>query len=109
MIVRRAVTTDSTPVNRLGCEVRIGTFIEDVRVMLLRVREVFLHERDASESHLEKHLELVFREIALEPVTFLAIGIRDDDGRRPGYVKAMKIFRVFFDVNAQRNEILVDE
>ena len=77
--------------------------------MLLSIREIFLHERNASEPHLQKHLELFFRKIALEPVTFLAIGIRDDDGRRPGYVKAMKIFRVFFNVNVQRDEILVDE
>jgi len=77
--------------------------------MLLRIREIFLHERNASESHLEKHLELVFREIALESITLLAIGVRDKDRRRPCCVEAMKIFRVLFDVDTQRDEILVDE
>lgn len=77
--------------------------------MLHRIREILLHESNTSKSHFEKSLELVFRKIALESIAFLAIGVRDDDGRRPGYVKAMKVFRVFFDVNVQRNEILVDE
>ena len=109
MVVGCAVPTDTAPVNRLGCEVRIGMLIEYVRVMLLCGRKVFLHERDASESHLEKHLELVFREIALESISLLSIGVRNNDGRRPCSVEAMKIFRVFFDVNVQRNEILVNE
>jgi hypothetical protein len=77
--------------------------------MLHRIREVFLRESNTSKSHFEKGLELVFRKIALESIAFLAIGVGDDDGRRPCYIKAMKVFRVFLDVNVQRNEILVDE
>ena len=83
--------------------------IEHVRIMLLSISEIFLHERDAAKSHLEKSLELLFRKITLEPIALFAIGIRDKHSRRPRRVEAMKVFCVFFDVNIQRNEILVDE
>ena len=77
--------------------------------MLFRSREILLHKSNASKSHLEKHLELAFRKIALESITFLAIGVRDNNGRRPRGVEAMKVFRVFLDVYVQGNEVLVYE
>lgn len=53
--------------------------------------------------------EFVFRQIALEPPSFFPLGIEYQDGRRPEDVEAVEIARIFFYVNAEGDEILVDE
>jgi hypothetical protein len=82
--------------------------LDDFGEMAFGRRPVFFHKGHASESQFQIRLKVVPRKITLEPPTLVAIGIHYQDRRGPHRVEAVKVSRVFFDVDVKRNEILFD-
>ena len=57
----------------------------------------------------ELHQKVNGWEIALEPVTFGSIRVRENEGRRPLRTEALEDLGLFSDVNLDRQEVLADE
>ena len=81
----------------------------DRGVTAFSVRPIFFHCGDSGETHLEVYAKLVTREIALQSPPLFAFRVCDEYGRRPDSVEAMEVFRVLFDMDLERDEVVVDE
>ena len=78
-------------------------------VTAFSIGPIFFHYGDTRETHLEVHAKLVTREIALQSPPLLAFRVCDEYRRRPDSIEAMKVFRVLFDMDPERDEVVVDE
>ena len=109
MVVCRFVAAYGLPVKGLGCVFRNPITFNDLGITAFRLGPVFLHERHAAQAHRQKGAEIFFRQIALEPPSFLAVGVHYEYGRRPYRFETVKILRIFLDVDFERDKIFVDE
>jgi len=64
---------------------------------------------DSRQSHFEVRAELVLRQIALETLPLFSLGIKNEHRRCPKGIKSVKAYRIFLDMNFERNEVAVDE
>lgn len=87
----------------------VGVIGDDRGVAAFGVGPFLITESDAGQSHFEKGVKLVSWKIAFQSPTLLAIRVEDQNGRCPERVKAAKVLRVLFDVNAEGDKIFVDE
>jgi hypothetical protein len=53
--------------------------------------------------------EFFFGQVTFKAPAFFAVGVQDEDGRCPECVETPEVFGIFLDVNAKRDEVLVDE
>jgi hypothetical protein len=66
-------------------------------------------ESEPSKAHFKIGPELILRQVAFKAPAFFAVGVEYKDGGRPECVEAAEIFRILFNVDAERDEILFDE
>jgi hypothetical protein len=78
-------------------------------VPLLGISPLFAHKGDACQAHFQIGLKFVFRQVTLKPPTLVTCGVHDKYGRRPDRVEAVKVLRIFLDVDLERNKIVVDK
>ena len=109
MVVRSRIMADTLPVNGVRSVDGIRMILDDACITLLRVGPPLIHNVEPRESHLEVDAKLVFRQIALKTPAFLTVRIEDEDGWRPHCFKAAEVFRVLFDMDRERDEVVVDE
>ena len=108
-VVRGRVPADPPVVNSLRGVFRIRIIFGHRAVTLFGIGPIFSRQRETTQTHLKVSPELFFRQIAFQPPSFLALGVEDQDGRRPERVETTEVFRIFFYVYFEGNEILVDE
>ena len=70
---------------------------------------ITIGERCLSQAQLQLRKEFLDGQIAFETVTFGTARIRDNYGRSPLRAEALETLRVLFDMDLQRNEVLIDE
>ena len=109
MVVRSLITADAAPIDRLRNVDGIGIVVYHVGEPLLRIRPMLSHDIDSCESHPQVRAEVLLRQISFEPPPFFPVRIGDDHRRRPHDVEAVEVLGVFFYVNGERDEVLVNE
>ena len=109
MIVRRFVLAYRSPIDRF-CNYAGGSeLLDHLSIPLLSVREFLLHESQPRDGHSQACVKPVLRQITFDSIPLLAVGIHDEDGRRPESVKPFEPGRMFFDVSFQRDESLMNK
>jgi len=108
-VVRRRITTDGSIVGRLGRKLRIWKLLKHLRKVLFGCLPIFFHERYSGETHFQKCVKLLSRQISFEALSLVSVHVHHQNGRRPNGVKAAKILGIVLDVDVERNEIIVDE
>ena len=109
MVVRRFISADALPVDGFGRELRVGISLDDLIIATLRLCPVFSHDRHTRQSHFEIRAKLFFRQIAFESPALVTVRVRDQNGRGPKRIEAVKVFRILFDVNFEGDKVLVYE
>lgn len=109
VIVRPLVFCDSEPVDGSRSHGRVRVFVQDLLKQPFRIWPLFFHDGDARQTHQELRGEIIFWKVTLNPVAFLSVFIKDDDGGRPHGFKTSKAGGILFNVNSERNEILFNE
>jgi len=109
VIVVRLVIADDFPVERFGGRFGWTITLEHRRITAFRVSEVFAHESNTREAEFQLRAKLLVRKVAVDTVPFLAVWIEYQHGRRPHYIEAVKVSRMFFDVRFERDEVFLNE
>src|SRR5712691_5739975 len=108
-IVGSFVARNARPVHGLGCRLGSGEVFADVTELLLGLCELLSREQRLTQPELQLAEEFVGREEALDAVTLFLIRVDDQDRRRPVDAEALHSLRMFFDMQANRNEVVDDE
>jgi hypothetical protein len=107
--VQGGVAADPAVINCLRYIFRFGVVFQDRIEITFGLGPALSGESETGEAHFKVSSELSFRQIALKPPAFFAFGVEDQDGRCPKRVETAKVFAIFLDVYAERDEILVNE
>lgn len=109
VIVFAFVLAHGLPVNRFRRCLTVGIFLKDLIIKLFRVRPFLLHKGDPRQSLQQLCGEFVFWQITFNAVPLFAVFIQHQGCRRPDGIKAVEPGRIFFDVDSDRYEFLIDK
>lgn len=109
MIVGRFVLAYGTPVNRFRHHAGCRELLDHPGVAFLSVREFLLHEVNARDGHFQACVKPVLRQITFDSIPLLAVGIHDQDCRRPESVEPFEPGGMFLDVSFERDESLMNK
>jgi hypothetical protein len=109
VIVFALVLAYGLPVNRFRRCLTVGIFLKDFIIKLFRVRPFLLHKGDARQSQQQLRGKFVFWQITFNAVPLFAVFVQHQGGWCPDGIKAVEPGRIFFDVDSNRYEFLVDK
>lgn len=109
MIVRRLVLAYSTPIDRFSNYAGRRELLDHPGVAFLSVREFLLHESQPRDGHFQTRVKPLLRQITLDSIPLLAVGIHDEDCRRPESVELFEPRGMFFDMSFERDEGLMNK
>lgn len=108
-VAGRLVASHTGPVERLRRRIAGGELLDDALHPVFRLLPALVAQGPARESELELRQKVLLGQKSLDPMALGAVGVGDQQGRRPLRAEALEGLRLLLDVDLDRYEAAGDQ